>query len=67
MGIWVGNGRLFEIIYLLWWFTGPLNHLPVLDYLAMLSPEKTMQFSLIFLIGTLLLLLVSCVRRKQHL
>jgi len=33
-GTWTGNGRLFEIGYLLLWYVGPLNHLPLLDYAA---------------------------------
>jgi hypothetical protein len=33
-GVWTGNGRLFEVVYLLLWYVGPMNHAPPLDFAA---------------------------------
>ncbi len=29
-----GNRKLFEVIYLLWWYMGPFNQIPCLDFLG---------------------------------
>jgi uncharacterized protein (TIGR03382 family) len=31
-GTWTGNSRLFEILYLLLWYAGPLERVPVVDF-----------------------------------
>lgn len=31
-GTWTGNSRLFEIFYLLLWYAGPLERVPVVDF-----------------------------------
>ena len=33
-GVWTGNGRLFEIAYLMVWYVGLMNHAPLLDFAA---------------------------------
>jgi hypothetical protein len=33
-GLWTGNGRLFEVLYLLLWYIGPMNHLDRLDFVG---------------------------------
>lgn len=32
LGVWSGSGKFFEVVYLLLWYTGPLNRTPALDY-----------------------------------
>ncbi|MEP7357839.1 MAG: hypothetical protein ABI847_11400, partial [Anaerolineales bacterium] len=34
MGVWSGSGKLFEVVYLLWWYLGPLHprDIPALDF-----------------------------------
>lgn len=32
-GVWSGSGKMFEIIYLSIWYIGPLNGLPVLNFM----------------------------------
>ena len=32
LGAWSGSGKLFEILYLILWYMGPLNRVPGLDY-----------------------------------
>jgi hypothetical protein len=33
-GVWSGTNKLFEILYMLIWYLGPLNQLMVLDYIG---------------------------------
>lgn len=32
MGVWTGTSRLFEAVYMLWWYIGPMHHIPSLDF-----------------------------------
>jgi hypothetical protein len=34
LGAWSGGSKLFEVIYLLWWYTGPLNGLAGMDFMG---------------------------------
>jgi hypothetical protein len=34
LGVWSGSGKLFEALYLLLWYIGPMNRTPQLDYLG---------------------------------
>jgi hypothetical protein len=33
-GVWTGSGRMFEVMYLMLWYVGPMNHTPALDFAA---------------------------------
>jgi hypothetical protein len=32
LGAWSGGSKLFEVVYALWWYAGPLNGVPGLDF-----------------------------------
>lgn len=34
LGVLSGSRKMFEVIYMLWWYLGPVNHLPYLDFLG---------------------------------
>jgi len=34
LGSLSGSKKLFEVIYMLWWYLGPINHIPFLDFLG---------------------------------
>jgi len=34
LGAWSGSSKPFEALYALWWYTGPMNHAPGLDFIA---------------------------------
>jgi hypothetical protein len=33
MGVWSGTGKLFEAVYVVWWYIGPLHHDRTLDFM----------------------------------
>lgn len=33
-GVWTGNGRLFEVVFVALWYIGAINHVPVLDFMG---------------------------------
>jgi hypothetical protein len=34
LGAWSGSNRLFEIVYMLWWYRGAVQHMDILDFIA---------------------------------
>ena len=34
LGCWSGSSKTFEVIYILLWFTGPVNRVPALDFMG---------------------------------
>jgi hypothetical protein len=34
LGVWTGTPRTFEAIYIVWWYTGPLQPVPPLDFMG---------------------------------
>jgi hypothetical protein len=33
MGVWSGTGKLFEAVYVVWWYIGPIHHDRTLDFM----------------------------------
>jgi hypothetical protein len=33
LGVWSGTSKLFEAIYTIWWYVGPLHHTPGIDFM----------------------------------
>jgi hypothetical protein len=61
-GVASGGTRLFEVLYLLVWYLGLLNALPLFDFLA---PRPSASFG--FLLATLTLLLAATLARARRL
>ena len=65
-GVWTGSGKLFEVLYLLLWYAGPINQAPPLDYggftAAGLASGVPSGFALA---GVVLLALAVVGRRRQ--
>jgi hypothetical protein len=52
-GVWSGTGKLFEILYMLIWYLGPLNKLMALDYIGSHGngrPEFFIPFSIALIV-----------------
>jgi hypothetical protein len=32
LGVWSGGSKLFEAVYLFWWYIGPMHNIPSLDF-----------------------------------
>lgn len=49
LGVWSGTSKLFEILYMVIWYVGPLNNVPALDYMGSHNngrPEFFIPFSI---------------------
>jgi hypothetical protein len=58
-GVWSGSSKLFEIIYLLLWYVGPVNQLPALDFSGGSAP-------VLFFASTLVLAGLALVGRRRQ-
>ena len=56
-GVWSGTSKLFEILYMLIWYLGPLNKLRELDYIGSHGngrPEFFIPFSLVLIVSAVI-------------
>lgn len=64
LGVWSGGTKSFEVVYFLWWYAGPLNRLPSLDFMGN-SPGSG--HPLVYVLITAVLLAISFMRRSSSL
>ncbi len=65
-GIWSGNSKLFEVIYTLLWYLGPLNRVPAFDFMGAMSESIAAGIPEIYFFVTIMLLFIAIAgRRKQ--
>ncbi|HYN22585.1 MAG TPA: hypothetical protein VE078_16620 [Thermoanaerobaculia bacterium] len=63
LGVWSGGSKLFEALYLLLWYIGPMNRMPALDYLGATGQGQP----LVWLTATIVLGAAAVVGRKRQL
>ncbi len=66
LGVWSGGGKLFEVVYLLLWYLGPMQHVPGLDYLGALPATVRAGTPAVFLVATVLLGTAAVAGRKRQ-
>jgi hypothetical protein len=62
-GVWSNGSKLFEILYILFWYLGPINRLPQLDYLGVTGESQT----LTFILAALALVVIAFFGRARQL
>ena len=67
LGIWSGSSKLFEVLYMLLWYLGPINHMPVLDYTGMTNATPTLHMPVMYMMSTLVLGAAAVVGRRKRL
>ena len=63
LGVWSGVNRLFEVVFLFWWYMA-LNGVPALDFLSAMAITPTVAIPLAYLAGAVLLLATAVVGRR---
>lgn len=63
LGVWSGSSKLFEALYTVWWYVGPLHQLPSLDFVGGSRASSSPGLYLILAAG---LLLASCLGRRRQ-
>ena len=66
LGTWTGNKKTFEAVYLILWYIGPLNEIPVLDFMGITARavEKGMPYWVFTL--SLVLTVVTWLKRRSR-
>ena len=64
LGVWSGSNKAFEALYTVWWYIGPLNHTPGLDFVG---TTATVINAATFLAGAVMLLAAAFVGRRRSL
>lgn len=65
LGVWSGSNKLFEVVYMIWWYAGPINGVEGLDFMGT-SLSLPMNRLLIYGLLTILLLGFALVGRKRQ-
>jgi hypothetical protein len=64
-GVWTGSGKLFEVLYLLLWYVGPMNRIPFLDFVGV--SRSSTGSAPAFAIATVVLLALAAIGRGRAL
>jgi hypothetical protein len=67
LGVWSGTGKVFEAVYLLLWYIGPLNRTAALDFMGSAPQTVASGMPLVFLAITAALGTAAVLGRKRQL
>ena len=65
LGVWSGSNKLFEVVYMLWWYAGPINRVESLDFMG---TGSNLQLGRVLVYGlfTILLFALAVIGRKRQ-
>lgn len=66
LGVWSGNSRAFEVVYLLLWYVGPMNQFAALDYAGVTAEGLAMGMPVVYAGITVVLLVAACMVRETY-
>jgi hypothetical protein len=64
-GVWSGSNKLFEVVYMLWWYAGPINRVESLDFMGT-GPNLQLSRVLVYGLLTISLLVFAVIGRKRQ-
>ncbi len=65
LGVWSSNRKLFEVLYMVWWYAGPANQVPALDFMGV-GERVDPAFLLPYWVGTVVLLALAILGRQRQ-
>ncbi|HLX12811.1 MAG TPA: hypothetical protein VKS81_08355 [Bacteroidota bacterium] len=66
LGVWSGSSKLFEVVYTFFWYIGPINKTPGIDYIGTSAKSLSSGTAAAYLIASVVLLLVAFAGRKRQ-
>jgi hypothetical protein len=63
LGVWTGSSKVFEVVYVVFWYLGLLNKVLELDYLGLHTPQNW----LVYLLLSFALFLLALLGRQRQL
>ena len=67
LGTWSGSSKLFEVVYTMWWYVGPMNQVPALDFTGASGDGAPPAMPLRYLALAAVLLTLAVVGRRRQL
>ena len=67
LGVWLGNSRGFELVYLLLWYVGVINRVPACDYAGATAEGLALGMPVVYLGITVVLVALALVGRWRQL
>lgn len=67
LGLWSGTSKLFEGLFTMWWYVGPMNHVPGLDFTGTANGGRTIAFALAYTAASAALLVSAYFVRSRQL
>jgi hypothetical protein len=65
LGVWSSSNKLFEVLYMVLWYVGPVNQTPYLDFMGT-GELVSMGVLSIYWIGTVVLLGLAALGRRRQ-
>jgi hypothetical protein len=66
-GVWSGGGKMFEAVYIMAWYLGPVSHQPSLDFMATTDAAVAARFPIALLLLAGALFWGALIGRRRHL
>jgi hypothetical protein len=63
-GVWTGSNKLFELIYILLWYIGPINEVEILDFMGALRSSVASNIWQYYLVISVILLGLAFLGRR---
>jgi hypothetical protein len=65
LGVWSGSCKLFEVVYMLWWYAGPINRMESLNFMG---TDSNLQLRRVLVYGlfTISLFALAVIGRKRQ-
>ena len=67
MGVWSGSSKMFEAVYVIWWYVGPLRHDRKLDFMFTSENSLTTSTLRFYLAATVVLFGLALLGRRYRL
>jgi hypothetical protein len=67
LGTWTGTAKAFEVLYLLVWYSGPMNRIPPIDFVGSSQPAAGPAAPLAFIVASAALVMLAVLGRRRHL
>lgn len=67
MGVWSGTSKLFEAVYVIWWYVGPIHHDRKLDFMFTAESSLSPGILRFYLAATLVLFGLALLGRRYRL
>lgn len=66
LGIWSGNGKLFQLVFMIMWYLGPLNKWDVMDFMGSSQQALDRGVYPYYLLATIILLMLAVIGRVRQ-